>query len=70
MEPPIGEPRGPAGGPGPRVHWMFRPVLWLLGGRSATEELTPQRAAVANAVGFLLTALLLALLCVAVAGIE
>jgi hypothetical protein len=33
-----------------RVHSLFIPVLWFLGGNSATRNLTPERAALANGI--------------------
>ena len=49
-----------------RVFPLFVPVLWFLGGPAAWQELTAERAALANILGFVLTALLLGIAGVAV----
>lgn len=51
-----------------RVHSLFFPVMWFLGGNSATRNLTPERAALANGIGLALTALALALIWIAFLG--
>ena len=47
------QPRG-------KVFPLFVPVLWILGGSASWDDLTPERAALANLLGLIFTALALA----------
>jgi hypothetical protein len=43
-----------------RIFPLFVPVLWFLGGSAAWDDLTPERAAFANLLGIIFTAVIVA----------